>query len=60
MEYKHISVQYYGVENISKILIIGQSSVLKTYAQYCFPYILVVPCCTELGLNLKHDYGCHL
>ena len=43
--------------HISKLLTIGQSSVLKTDAQYYFPYILAIPCCTELCWNLKHAIG---
>ena len=46
--------------HISKFLNIEQSSVLKTDTQYCFPYISVLPCCAELGLNLKNAYGCYL
>ena len=46
--------------HISKILNFEQSSVLKTDTQYCFPYISALPCCAELGLNLKNYYGCHL
>ena len=54
--YKRNNMEYH----ISKFLNIEQSSVLKTDTQYCFPYISVLPCCAELGLNLKNAYGCYL
>ena len=38
---------------ISNILDIGQSCVLKSDVQYCFPYISAALCCTKMGLNLK-------
>ena len=40
---------------ISNILDIGQFCVLKSDVQYCFPYISAPFCCTEMGLNLKHE-----
>ena len=56
LRYKRNNMEY----QISKFLNIEQSSVLKTDTQYCFPYISVLPCCAELGLNLKNAYGCYL
>ena len=56
LRYKQNNMGYH----ISKILNFEQSSVLKTDTQYCFPYISALPCCAELGLNLKNYYGCHL
>ena len=56
LRYKQNNMGYH----ISKILNFEQSSVLKTDTQYCFPYISALPCCAELGLNLKNAYGCYL
>ena len=39
---------------VSNLLDIGQSCVLKSDVQYCFPYISAPLYCTEMGLNLKH------
>ena len=54
--YKRNNMEYH----ISKFLNIKQSCVLKTETQNCFLYISVLPCCAELGLNLKNAYGCYL
>ena len=48
------------IKTIRGISNFEQSGVLKTDTQYCFPYISDLPCCTELGVNLNHAYGCHL
>ena len=36
---------------ISKVLYIGQSSVLKSDVQYCLTYVSAALCFTEIGLN---------
>ena len=54
--YKRNNMEYHT----SKFLNIEQSSVLETDTQYCFPYISVLPCCAELGLNLKNAHACYL
>ena len=48
--YKQIKIGY----QISKVLNMGQSSVLKSDVQYCFTCISAPLCFTEMGLNLKH------
>ena len=41
---------------ISKILKMGLSSVLKFGVLYCFTYISAPLCFTEMGLNFKHAF----
>ena len=45
---------------ISKVLYIGESNVLRTDTPYCFLYNWALPCCTLLGLNLMYVSWCHL
>ena len=46
--------------SITKILDIGQSSLLKSDVPYSLAYTLAPLYCTEVGLNLKHVLGRHL
>ena len=55
------SSSFFGIDSTFGIFLlnfwgyldIGQSFILKSDVSYCFVYILVPLCCTEMGLNLN-------